>query len=162
MELVFSTEIKKDHFNSNKFYDIDSAFSEALQLVNQLDFVDQNKTLVSYYKWPLEQVEVTEDIYRKWLVLQKIYQNDATVILAPNKQLDEYWHFHILDTQKYMKDCDIVFGGYLHHYPYFGLTNEETQTDLENAFEMTRQLFWKYFEHDLLGASNRCSSTSCR
>ncbi|EIJ43561.1 hypothetical protein BegalDRAFT_2720 [Beggiatoa alba B18LD] len=133
---------------------------EATRLVNQLDFTDQNATLISYHGWQAEKVLATEVIYRKWLVLHKVYNQE--IKLAPNKQLDEYWHFHILDTRKYMQDCNLVFGSYLHHYPYFGLTDAETAEDLHNAFQRTRDLFIKHFGHDLIGVSNRCSSTSCR
>lgn len=133
---------------------------EAMQLVNRLDFTDQNATLISYHGWDKDKVFATEAIYRKWLVLHKVY--DQNIALAPNKQLDEYWHFHILDTQKYMKDCEYVFGRYLHHYPYFGIGDTEAKKDLDVAFQLSRDLFIKHFGHDLIGNANRCSSTSCR
>jgi|WetSurMetagenome_2_1015567.scaffolds.fasta_scaffold13503_4 hypothetical protein len=134
--------------------------NKAFYLVNQLDFTAQNTTLIFYYGWTKETILVTEDLYRKWLVLHKIY--DQEIALAPNKQLDDYWHFHILDSRKYMEDCQKVFGDYLHHYPYFGIGDADAAKDLESAFQLTRDLFIKHFGHDLLGASNRCRSTSCR
>lgn len=138
----------------------DSKINEAMELVNQLDFIDQNATLISYHGWEKNKVLETEVIYKKWLTLHKAYNQE--IVIAPNKQLDEYWHFHILDTRKYMQDCDFVFGGYLHHYPYFGLSDADAAHDLEVAFQLSRDLFMKHFGHDLIGASNRCSSTSCR
>jgi len=138
----------------------DAQIAKAMELVNQLDFIDQNATLISYYGWEKEKVLATEDIYRKWLVLHKVYNQE--IVIAPNKQLDNYWHFHILDTRKYMQDCEHVFGSYLHHYPYFGLSDAEAANDLETAFQLGRDLFLKHFGHDLIGASNRCASTSCR
>jgi hypothetical protein len=138
----------------------DAQIEEAIQLVNQLDFTDQNATLISYYGWDKDKVLATEAFYRKWLVLHKVYDQD--IVLAPNKQLDDYWHFHILDTQKYMKDCDYVFGSYLHHYPYFGIGDAEAKKDLDVAFQLSRDLFMKHFGHDLIGNANRCASTSCR
>lgn len=143
----------------NGFID-DTQITKAIELINQLDFTDQNATLISYHGWDKEKVLATEAIYKEWLVLHKIYNQE--IVIAPNKQLDEYWHFHILDTRKYMKDCDHVFGSYLHHYPYFGLSDAESKNDLETAFQLSRDLFIKHFGHDLIGASNKCSSTSCR
>lgn len=143
----------------NVFVD-DAKIAKAIELINQLDFTDQNATLISYHGWEKEKVFATEAIYRKWLVLHKVYEQE--IVIAPNKQLDDYWHFHILDTKKYMKDCEDVFGGYLHHYPYFGLSDAEAASDLEAAFQLSRDLFIKHFGHDLIGPSNRCSSTSCR
>ncbi len=147
-------------FQHQQMFVSNEQVKEAIRLVNQLDFTAQNATLISYYGWAKETVLVTEDLYRKWLVLHKIY--DQEIALAPNKQLDDYWHFHILDSRKYMEDCQKVFGSYLHHYPYFGIGDEDAAKDLESAFQLTRDLFIKHFGHDLLGASNRCSSTSCR
>ncbi|MFZ2726301.1 MAG: hypothetical protein WAX77_08635 [Methylococcaceae bacterium] len=138
----------------------DAQIAQAMELINQLDFTDQNATLISYHGWEKEKVLATEAIYRKWLVLHKVYNQE--IVIAPNKQLDEYWHFHILDTRKYMQDCDFIFGCYLHHYPYFGLSDAETAMDLETAFQLSRDLFSQHFRHDLIGVSNRCSSTSCR
>src|SRR5260221_7260745 len=34
-----------------------------------------------------------------------------------SKDVDEFWHAHILHTMKYTEDCDAVFGTYLHHNP---------------------------------------------
>lgn len=131
-----------------------------MALVNQLDFIDQNAKLISYYGWEKTKVLETEATYKKWLALHKAYNQE--IVIAPSGQLDEYWHLHILDTRKYMQDCDFVFGGYLHHYPYFGLTSTEPQEDLEKAFLLTRELFKTHFGHDLLGLAHPCSSKGCR
>ena len=147
------------HVGNSGFID-DEQIAQAVELINHLDFTDQNATLISYHGWSKEKVLATEAIYKEWLVLHKIYNQE--IVIAPNKQLDEYWHFHILDTRKYMKDCDYVFGSYLHHYPYFGLSDAEAKNDLETAFQLSRDLFIKHFWHDLIGVSNKCSSTSCR
>ena len=153
------TPVSYSSLEENGFID-DTQITKAIELINQLDFTDQNATLISYHGWNKEKVLATEAIYKEWLVLHKIYNQE--IVIAPNKQLDEYWHFHILDTRKYMKDCDHVFGSYLHHYPYFGLSDAESKNDLETAFQLSRDLFIKHFRHDLIGASNKCSSTSCR
>lgn len=157
--LAISTASPSILLNQDRFVS-DTQIEKAMQLVNRLDFTEQNSTLISYYGWEKDKVFATEAIYRKWLVLHKVYNQD--IALAPNKQLDAYWHFHILDTQKYMKDCEHIFGGYLHHYPYFGIGDAETKKDLDVAFQLSRNLFIKHFGHDLIGDANRCSSTACR
>lgn len=129
----------------------------ALSVVGSLDFTQMNNKLVSFYGWKEDQVLLMHDYYKKWLALHVCYPSLAT---APSMRLDEYWHMHILDTEKYMADCQIVFGKYLHHYPYFGLDGDKTE--LDNAFEMTNKLFEKHFGHRLTGTVNPCSSTSCR
>ena len=68
--------------------------------------------------WSLNKAETLEVWYRRFLYLSSIY-NDK--VLVPSKDIDVFWHTHILDTQKYMLDCENLFGRYIHHFPYFGL-----------------------------------------
>jgi len=134
--------------------------SEAKFLVENLDFMTQNQKLISYSGWKSAKVIAVEGLYKEWLILHKVYGDKFA--LAPNKALDEYWHCHILDTKKYMKDCEQVFGYYLHHYPYFGLTESEPSQDLEQGFLLTQDLFKKHFGHALTGSANPCKGTNCR
>jgi len=132
----------------------------AKALVARLDFMEQNAKLINYEGWKSDKVMAIESLYKEWLILHKVYSPDLA--MAPSKELDEYWHYHILDTKKYMEDCNMVFGYYLHHYPYFGLTAKETPADLEQGFSLTQKLFQKHFGHGLTGVANPCKSTSCR
>ena len=100
-------------------YATEKQISEARFLVNNLDFMTQNEKLISYSGWKSEKVMVVEGLYKEWLILHKVYGDKFA--LAPNKALDEYWHYHILDTQKYQEDCENIFGYFLHHFPYFGM-----------------------------------------
>jgi hypothetical protein len=89
--------------------------------------------------WTRDLLERTEEAYRRFLALNLLY---PTKILAVNRVLDEYWHCHIIDTRKYAEDCTLVFGGILHHYPYFGMPGEEDEGENVPAFAITEQL-WK-------------------
>lgn len=134
---------------------------DAKALVARLDFMDQDAHLINFCSWKSDKVMVIESLYKEWLILHKVYGHSIT--MAPSKALDEYWHQHItLDTRKYMEDCNIVFGYYLHHYPYFGLTEKETKADLEQGFALTQKLFQKHFGHGITGIANPCRATSCR
>lgn len=42
---------------------------------------------------------------------------DTSVHLQPTHVVDIFWHTHILFTRKYFKDCEAIFGQYLHHEP---------------------------------------------
>jgi hypothetical protein len=68
---------------------------------------------------------------------------------VPTHEIDEFWHQHILDTLKYVDDCQYVFGYFLHHYPYFGLRGAEDAQALADSFEKTRALFIEHFNHEL-------------
>ena len=146
----------KVSINDNELVD-NNKIDEAMALVKSIDFKQMNDKLVNFYGWSKEDVSLMNDYYKKWLSLHVCYPNLAT---APSMKLDEYWHMHILDTKKYMEDCQLVFGEYLHHYPYFGL--ESDTSDLDSGFELTKKLFMKHFNHSLTGLANPCKATSCR
>ena len=92
--------------------------------------------------WPLDKVEWLEVWYRRFLYLVNLYPEKAIV---PSKDIDIFWHTHILDTQKYMADCETLFGRYFHHFPYFGMRGEKDRSNLEKAFHETDQLYLQHF-----------------
>jgi hypothetical protein len=92
--------------------------------------------------WSLKKVEALEIWYRRFLYLSNIY-NHKTIV--PSKDIDTFWHSHILDTQKYIYDCENLFGRYIHHFPYFGMRGEQDQNQLEIAFKETEDLFFLHF-----------------
>ncbi len=59
--------------------------------------------------------------------------------------MDTMWHYHILDTRAYVRDSERVFGGYFHHYPYFGLRGDEDARRLKATFETTKELYEREF-----------------
>jgi hypothetical protein len=76
--------------------------------------------------WSREHADRTELEYKRFLALMTKFPEET---LAPTKDVDRFWHGHILDTLKYAEDCANVFGYFLHHFPYFGMRGE---TDAEN------------------------------
>ncbi|MGZ3237075.1 MAG: glycine-rich domain-containing protein, partial [Burkholderiaceae bacterium] len=72
--------------------------------------------------WSLEKANAVEREYRRFLYLMKTFPTEQA---APLMDVDTFWHYHILDTQKYAVDCQAVFGFFLHHFPYIGLRGEE-------------------------------------
>lgn len=56
--------------------------------------------------------------YRRFLYLMKAFPTEQTV---PSVEVDTFWHYHILDTMQYARDCATVFGYFLHHDPAVGL-----------------------------------------
>lgn len=96
--------------------------------------------------WSLEKCDQVADQYRMFLVLCKLYPTNGIV---PTHNIDEFWHQHILDTLKYVSDCQKLFGYFLHHYPYFGLRGAEDAQALVDSFEKTRALFIEQFNYEL-------------
>ncbi len=80
----------------------------------------------------------------------------------PDKELDSFWHAHILDTMKYADDCEQIFGHFLHHFPYFGLRGEEDAQHLQDAFAETKRLYQAEFgEAYRVEIVAGCSVSSC-
>ncbi|MBF2754056.1 MAG: hypothetical protein ISN29_02185 [Gammaproteobacteria bacterium AqS3] len=94
--------------------------------------------------WSPAQCEDAEIEYKRYLTLCVHYPHPDYSIV-PNKIMDTMWHYHILDTRAYCRDCDRVFGGYFHHYPYFGLRGDDDERALKAAFEDTKTRYGKLF-----------------
>lgn len=105
--------------------------------------------------WSREHADRTELAYRRFLAL---YATHPQQTLAPSKDVDKFWHGHILDTLKYAEDCEKVFGRFLHHFPYFGMRGAEDKANLERAAEATRRLYGQAFESESGGAAAYCGA----
>lgn len=97
--------------------------------------------------WTIEQCESAEIEYKRFLHLNMMFPKHAIV---PNKIMDTVWHYHILDTRAYCKDSDRVFGGYFHHFPYFGMRGEDDKRNLESSFEITKGLYLQTFKEPMV------------
>src|SRR5882672_9791756 len=92
--------------------------------------------------WSREYADQMELGYKRFLTLLATHPEET---LAPSKDVDKFWHGHILDTLKYAEDCDKVFGSFLHHFPYFGMRGAEDAANLARAAERTRRLSQQEF-----------------
>jgi hypothetical protein len=88
--------------------------------------------------WTRAFAEHMETRYKRYLTLVAKYPREA---MAPDRDVDSFWHAHILDTRKYIDDCERVFGFYLHHFPYLGMRGPEDAAALAKAGERTRELY---------------------
>lgn len=103
------------------------------------------KSMDSYsgYGWDADTAFQLANLYRVFLFLCKTY---PTEVIVPIKEVDEFWHLHILDTRSYIVDCDTIFGYYLHHYPYAGLPGSSSTEEKEDLFKVkTLDLIEKHF-----------------
>ncbi|BEP36504.1 hypothetical protein GmRootV59_34760 [Variovorax sp. V59] len=88
------------------------------------------------YGWSAGYADQMEVAYKRYLIL---HAKHPDLTLAPEQDVDRFWHMHILDTRKYAADCETAFGYFLHHFPYLGLRGEEDAKALQAAFlEMQR------------------------
>ena len=117
-------------------------YKELNQNIDNLDFKNLKYKLYKSKEINKEKLDIAEKEYKKFLILVKMYPKSKII---PTKLVDMFWHNHILDTQSYHKDCTKIFGYYLHHYPYFGIFNEESKKDHNKSFEITKKLYFKHF-----------------
>jgi len=116
---------------------------QAKAYIDTIDFLPIINKLERQHGWCHYEAASISDMYRNFLYLQKKY--GKTHALPPSEEIDEFWHMHILDTKKYRHDCEIIFGYYLDHYPYFGIDDKTSLTDLETAFATMQQLYQHEF-----------------
>lgn len=88
--------------------------------------------------WSPAQASAVEFEYRRFLSLMKLYPDEH---VSPLFDVDLFWHYHILDTMKYAKDCERIFGYFLHHYPYSGLLGADDEVVHQRTGERMQELY---------------------
>jgi hypothetical protein len=132
--------------------------AEAFQAVAALDLAPIRIKLMhveSGEGWPAARAAAVEAEYRRFLFLMKKYP-DAQA--SPTVDVDTFWHYHILDTMKYARDCEQAFGYFLHHYPYVGIGAQAAQGEQLRAGERMRALYRAEFGAASSGQGAWCAS----
>jgi hypothetical protein len=129
--------------NKNK----DITLLDARAYLDNLDlgYIVESMCAPSYSlpRWTNAEATLCCDLYKKFLLLQKMH---LPTQLVPTRQIDEFWHNHILYTKNYSADCMQIFGHYLHHEP---AAPSDSATDLINDFLKTKALFKEAFGYSL-------------
>lgn len=109
--------------------------------------------------WTYEQCDKAEVEYKRYLHLTKKF---PTASLVPHSIMDDMWHQHILDTRAYHKDCALIFGEYLHHYPYFGLRSEQDKQNLDSSFDETQRIYEAEFGEKMITDESSHCDRACK
>jgi hypothetical protein len=126
--------------------------AESFQAIADLDLEPIKVKLMheeSGEGWTLQKANAVEFEYRRFLYLMKTFPHEQT---APLFDVDIFWHYHILDTMKYAADCDVVFGYFLHHFPYIGLRGEDDEAAHHRVGERMKELYEATFGEGYLRA----------
>lgn len=124
--------------------------TEAVHRIHQLDLGCIKFKLMDAEEgkgWSRAKVDKVEILYKRFLILKA---KNPSVSVVPTHDIDDMWHAHILDTAKYIDDCNEIFGFYLHHFPYLGMRGTEDRKNLEQAFATTREMFIREFGEDIV------------
>lgn len=94
-------------------------------------------------RWTKHDVAHCTQHYKNFLLLSKIHSNTP---LVPTRQIDEFWHNHILYTKNYIHDCEQIFGYYHHHQP---AVSGEDDEGLTRDYLRTKELYFAEFKQSL-------------
>ena len=113
-----------------------------------LDFTIQKSKMnePAFEGWSLEKLDIVEQQYKRMWFLWYKYNPK---LLPPSFDIDKFWHHHILDTEKYHKDSQQVFGYYRHHKAQSTKCSEEVNNLRNQYFEETLSLYQKELGEEL-------------
>ncbi|MEC5208748.1 hypothetical protein QF022_003704 [Vogesella perlucida] len=122
--------------------------NSALKIVRTWDFTLTKKKLLEpgYAGWSQERADAAEQGYKRYLAITKALNGYQPV---PNGDIDRFWHEHILDTRRYAKDCDQIFGTFLHHHPYFGMKGAQDNEAWKAASQFSNNVWREAFGESL-------------
>ncbi len=131
-----------------------------------IDFGAMKFKMLGESKSPLDtesKIDNAIEEYRRFLSLNLMYPD---ALIVPNKIMDEVWHQHILDTKAYRQDCQMVFGYFLDHFPYYGIRSDEDKKNRDSSFDETNKLYKNHFgvhPSSLDGSAcvQTCTSVDC-
>ena len=87
---------------------------------SELDLRSVRDAMIEKHGWTEERADAAQLEYVRFLTL---LQTKPGFMLIPwldasgRDDLDQFWHQHILDTEKYAADCKALFGRMIHHNP---------------------------------------------
>jgi hypothetical protein len=91
--------------------------------------------------WSRAETEAAAREYRRYLLLR--YLHPGIRIAGINRNGDQLWHEHIIDTHKYREDCMRIFGSVLDHQPFYERSSvaPEEDPDLQHASKLYQNEF---------------------
>lgn len=136
---------------------VDQSLSEKISTffskLNQLDLQLVAQKLMSFNNgngWTVQKSESAINLYKMFLCLHFLFPD---IELVPTKEIDEVWHTHILlNTYKYIQDCQELYGYIFHHYSVDEISNVQYQ-NRETAIAVTNFLFENLFGVSVWGNS---------
>ena len=89
-----------------------------------------------------ESLVMLENRYKMFLILKK---ENRKLRFAPTGDIDEMWHLHMLHPVAYVRDTTRILGYILDHNPGFGNKSIKEENELNNHFEIVKNLWEKRF-----------------
>jgi len=127
-----------------------STLEMAASYLDQLDLSYLcNKMCSSYYslpRWQPPLASICEMLYKRFLWLLIKFPDQQ---LTPTRDIDEFWHNHILYTKQYVVDCNALLGRYIHHQPS-DPDDKKEMTLISDQFRKTQALYFQEYGEKLV------------
>ncbi|MTJ55934.1 glycine-rich domain-containing protein-like [Anabaena sp. UHCC 0253] len=108
--------------------------------------------------WTKQQTTQALLRYMMFLFLLNLYPNQNII---PTTEIDQVWHHHILvDVNKYIKDCEMLFGRLINHSSYPQSENDINTWQVN--LDKTQELFQKHFELELFAEVQENKPGTCQ
>ena len=120
----------------------------SMALIDSIDLSMVRRKLMDEEGWSEKAAGIVEQRYRRFLCLHLM---DRELVLVPARDIDKFWHQHILHTRDYARDCSRVFGEFLHHLPASG--DSDDSESMRKGFEETESLYRKLFGEEYIATN---------
>lgn len=116
-----------------------------------IDLASVRDAMVEKHGWSVDRAWMAQGEYLRFLTL---LQKKPGFMLVPwldaegRDDLDQFWHQHILDTEKYAADCQRLFGRMIHHNPHV----VRGSGDEKEAVLKTQRLYVRTFNSGTYGS----------
>ena len=119
----------------------------AMASVDSLDLSAVMRKVIEEKNWNDEVAAYAELRYRRFLGMRLM---NARLFVVPPPDIDAVWHQHILFTREYARDCEKLFGKFLHHEPATG--NARDAEVMQQGFVETAKFYAEIFGENYLAA----------
>src|SRR5262249_37338296 len=106
-----------------------------------LDLEPVTAQLIDYQGWTAVRAAAAEQRYRRFFYLKATLPNGA----SPTVEIDQFWHQHILNTERYGPDCWHVAGRFLNH-TFLSPADEAQAKQLQSVWLTTWVCYETRFE----------------
>lgn len=110
-----------------------------VEYIESVDFQYIEKRLIKKHRWSPADAKEGIRKYKNFLTLRALHPE---LKIVPTYGIDQIWHEHILHTEKYVEDCNRMFGEYFHHHP----SEEDEKEDSSQHFIETARLYERQFQ----------------
>lgn len=117
---------------------------EKLELLDAQDLSFEKESFLARNPHEKDHIDLLERELKRFLSLPLLVA-DLKIPFAPVIRVDELWHEVILNSPRYRKLCDRVYGGYLDHSPNQEELNRTNSGRAVEMAELTNSMLFRFY-----------------